>query len=46
MQPRLLDGDVLQVIDLDRVDEAEHAAHAGLRVGVGHLPVGEQLHLL
>jgi hypothetical protein len=46
VQPGLLDRDVLQVVDLGRVDEAEHAAHAGLRVRVGDLAVGEQLDLL
>jgi hypothetical protein len=46
VQPRLLDGHVLEVVDLHRVGQAEHAAHAGLGVGVRHLPVGEQLHLL
>ena len=46
VQPRLLHRDVLEVVDLRRVDEAEDPAHAGLRVGVGDLPVGEQLQLL
>ena len=46
VQPRLLDRDVLEVVDLRRVGEAEDPAHAGLRVGVGDLPVGQQLQLL
>ena len=46
MQPRLLDRDVLEVVDLGRIGEAEDRAHARLGVGVGDLPVGEQLHLL
>ena len=46
MQPRLLDRDVLEVVDLRRVDEAEDRADALLRVRVGDLPVGQQLDLL
>ena len=46
MQPGLLDGDVLQMVDLRRVGQAEHATDAGLGVGVGHLAVGQQLDLL
>ena len=46
VQPRLLHRDVLEVVDLRRVDEAEDRADARLRVRVGDLPVGEQLHLL
>ena len=46
VQPRLLDRDVLEVVDLRRVGEAEDPAHARLRVGVGDLPVGQQLQLL
>ncbi len=46
MQPRLLDRDVLEVVDLRRVGEAEDAADARLRLGVGDLAVGEQLELL
>ena len=46
VQPGLLHGDVLQMVDLHGVDQAEDAAHAGLGVGVGDLPVGEQLDLL
>jgi len=42
----VLDRDVLEVVELDRVDQAEHPADAGRRVRVGDLPVGEQLHLL
>ena len=46
VQPRLLDRDVLEVVDLRRIDEAEDRADALLRVRVGDLPVGEQLDLL
>ena len=46
MQPGLLHRDLLEVVDLGPVGEAEDAADAGLRVGVGDLTVGEQLHLL
>ena len=43
---RVVDGDVLQLVDPGRVDQAEHAAHARFGVGVGHLAVREELHLL
>ena len=46
VQSRLLDRDVLEVVDLLGVDEAEDRAHARLGVGVGDLAVGEKLHLL
>ena len=46
VQPRLLDRDVLEVVDLRRVGQAEDRADAGLRVRVGDLPVREQLELL
>ena len=46
VQPRLLHGDVLEVVDLGRVGEREHAADTGLGVGVGDLAVGEELDLL
>jgi hypothetical protein len=46
LQPRLLDRDVLEVVDLFRVGQAEHAADAVLGVRVGDLPVREQLDLL
>ena len=46
MQPRLLDGHVLERVDLRRVGEAEDAADPLLRVGVGHLVVGQELDLL
>ena len=39
-------ADVLERVDLRRVGEAEHAADPLLRVGVGHLAVGQQLDLL
>ena len=37
-EPRLLDGDVLELVDPLRVDEAEHAAHAGLGLPVPRAP--------
>ena len=43
---RAADRDVLEVVDLRRVGEAEDTADARPGVGVGDLPVGEQLHLL
>jgi len=46
VQPRLLHGDLLEVVDLRRVREAEDRADAGARVRVGDLPVREQLELL
>ena len=46
VQPRLLDRDVLEVVDLGRVGQAEDAADAGLGVRVGDLAVREQLQLL
>ena len=46
VQPGLLDRDVLEVVDLRRVGQAEDAADAGLGVRVGDLAVGEQLQLL
>jgi hypothetical protein len=46
VQPRLLDGDVLEVVDLVRFDEAEHAADAVPRVRVRDLAVRQQLDLL
>ena len=46
MQPRLLDRDVLEVVDLRWVGQAEDPPDAGLGIRVGDLPVGEQLELL
>ena len=46
VQPRLLDRDVLEVVDLDRIGQAEDRADAGLGVRVGDLAVREQLELL
>ena len=45
MQPRLLDRDVLEVVDLHWVGQAEDPADTGFRVRVGDLTVGEQLKL-
>ena len=45
VQPRLLDRDVLEVVDLRRVGQAEDPADAGFCVRVGDLPVGQQLEL-
>ena len=42
----VVDGLVLEVVDLLGIGEAEHAADPGLRVRVGDLPVGEKLDLL
>ena len=46
VQPRLLDRDVLEVVDLRWIREAEDAADPVARLIVGRLEVGEQLHLL
>ena len=46
VQPGLLHRDVLQVVDLRRVDLAEHPTEARLGLGVSRLPVGQQLDLL
>jgi hypothetical protein len=46
VQPRLLDGNVLQVVDPGGVREAEHAADAGAGTVVGDLPVGVELQLV
>jgi hypothetical protein len=45
VQPRLLDRDVLKMIDFFRIGEAEHAADALSCVRVRHLAVGQELHL-
>jgi hypothetical protein len=46
MQPGLLHRDVLEVVDLHGISKAEDSADPLLRVRVGYLPVGQQLHLL
>ena len=46
LQPRLGHRDLLQVVDLGRVGEAEHRADAVAGVLVGDLAVGEEHQLL
>jgi hypothetical protein len=46
VQARLVDRDVLELVDPLGVDQAEDRAHACLGVGVGDLTVGQKLHLL
>ena len=45
-EPRFVDGDVLELVDPLRVDQAEDGADPVARIRVLHLAVGEQLDLL